>query len=68
MSYGHFSTRNGSKSTIAIQKSDKVNKVIPLYPPTSWEESGTQFMHLLWGRPNHLLRSGQKISPDKQQL
>ena len=26
-SYGHFQTRNGSKSTITPQKSDKVNKV-----------------------------------------
>ena len=47
-----------------------LSKAIPLYPPTSWQESGMLFqdsnMHLHWGLPNHLPRNGQEISPDDQ--
>ena len=67
-----YSVQGLSQNTTQQRILACLSQVIPPYPLTSWQESGIQFldsnMHLLWGLPNHLLRSGQKISPDEHQF
>jgi hypothetical protein len=64
-----FREKSSLQCTRSITSKDMswLSQVIPPYPPTSWQESGTQFLdsnrHLHWELPKHLLRNGRKKSP-----
>ena len=49
MCYGSFPTRNGSKSTIATQKSDKVNKATEMYALGTGYNKKNGFVIYSWG-------------------